>query len=128
MNQLESLGSQLKLLRDEASKEKEGTKEIVADISHQLKTPIAALDTSFSILLQEDLSVDERTEFTKRCRNALDGLEILLQSLLQISRLEASLIHIEKSLESLSNIIFTAVNIQKHLKRRLNYLLIVIHL
>lgn len=110
MNQLESLGSQLKLLRDEASKEKEGTKEIVADISHQLKTPIAALDTSFSILLQEDLSVDERTEFTKRCRNALDGLEILLQSLLQISRLEASLIHIEKSLESLSNIIFTAVN------------------
>ena len=110
MNQLESLGSQLKLLRDEASKEKEGTKEIVADISHQLKTPIAALDTSFSILLQEDLSVDERIEFTKRCRNALDGLEILLQSLLQISRLEASLIHIEKSLESLSNIIFTAVN------------------
>lgn len=70
--ELESLGSQLQLLREEARQEKEGTKELVADISHQLKTPIAALDTSFSILLQENLSVEERTEFTKRCRNALD--------------------------------------------------------
>ena len=98
------------LLREEARQEKEGTKELVADISHQLKTPIAALDTSFSILLQENLSVEERTEFTKRCRNALDGLEILLQSLLQISRLEAGLIQIEKSQQSLSDIILIAVN------------------
>lgn len=108
--ELESLGSQLQLLREEARQEKEGTKELVADISHQLKTPIAALDTSFSILLQENLSVEERTEFTKRCRNALDGLEILLQSLLQISRLEAGLIQIEKSQQSLSDIILIAVN------------------
>lgn len=108
--ELESLGSQLQLLREEARQEKEGTKELVADISHQLKTPISALDTSFSILLQENLSVEERTEFTKRCRNALDGLEILLQSLLQISRLEAGLIQIEKSQQSLSDIILIAVN------------------
>ena len=109
-HELESLGSQLQLLREEARQEKEGTKELVADISHQLKTPIAALDTSFSILLQENLSVEERTEFSKRCRNALDGLEILLESLLQISRLEAGLIQIKKSQEFLSDIIFTAVN------------------
>ena len=29
---------------------------MVSDISHQLKTPVAALDTCFSVLMQNDLS------------------------------------------------------------------------
>lgn len=109
-HQLEALGRQLHLLREEAIKEKEGTKQLVADISHQLKTPIAALDTSFSILLQDNLSSEEREEFSKRCRSALDGLEVLLQSLLQISRLEVGLIQIEMNRARFIETILTAVN------------------
>ena len=36
---------------------------MVSDISHQLKTPVAALDICFSVLMQNDLSVTEQEEF-----------------------------------------------------------------
>ena len=90
--QLEAIGHHIQLLQEQARAEKESTKEMVSDISHQLKTPVAALDTCFSILLRNNLSETEQQEFRIRCRSALDGLETLLQSLLEISKLETGLI------------------------------------
>lgn len=108
--QLEALSNHLMFLREQARIEREGTKELVADISHQLKTPVAALDTCFSVLLRENLSQQEQKEFSARCRNSLDSLETLLQSLLQISKMEAGLIQIEKCRVSLLDTIVLAVN------------------
>lgn len=108
--QLDVLGHYMKLLKEEARLEKEGTKELVSDISHQLKTPVAALDACFSVLLRDNLSEEEQKEFRIRCRNALDGLEVLLQSLLQISKMEVGLIQIDKKNLSLLETIITAVN------------------
>ena len=73
-DQLEAIGHHIQLLKEEARAEKESTKEMVSDISHQLKTPVAALDTCFSVLMQNDLSATEQEEFRIRCRSALDGL------------------------------------------------------
>ena len=39
--QLEAIGHHIQLLQEEARAEKESTKEMVSDISHQLKTPVA---------------------------------------------------------------------------------------
>ena len=50
-----------------AKNEKEATKSLVTDLSHQLKTPVAALSTSLEILEQNDLTEEERREFTTRC-------------------------------------------------------------
>ena len=38
-DQLEAIGHHIQLLKEEAREEKESTKEMVSDISHQLKTP-----------------------------------------------------------------------------------------
>ncbi len=96
-DQLEAIGHHIQLIKEEARAEKENTKEMVSDISHQLKTPVAALDTCFSVLMQNDLSATEQEEFrTIRCRSAPDGLETLLQSLLEISKMETGLIQINK--------------------------------
>ena len=62
-DQLEAIGHHIQLLKEEAREEKESTKEMVSDISHQLKTPVAALDTCFSVLMQNDLSATEQEEF-----------------------------------------------------------------
>ncbi len=51
-DQLEAIGHHIQLIKEEARAEKENTKEMVSDISHQLKTPVAALDTCFSVLMQ----------------------------------------------------------------------------
>lgn len=97
--QLEELQDYLALLREQSRTEKEETKELVTDISHQLKTPLAALDTCFTILEDKHLSEEERIEFNTRCRIQLTVLETLLASLLQISKLEAGMmqIHIKKA-------------------------------
>ena len=41
-DQLEAIAHHIQLLKEEAREEKENTKEMVSDISHQLKTPVAA--------------------------------------------------------------------------------------
>ena len=109
-DQLEAIGHHIQLLKEEARTEKESTKEMVSDISHQLKTPVAALDICFSVLMQNDLSATEQEEFRIRCRSALDGLETLLQSLLEISKMETGLIQINKKKLPLMDTIISAVN------------------
>ena len=39
-DQLEAIGHHIQLIKEEARAEKENTKEMVSDISHQLKTPV----------------------------------------------------------------------------------------
>ena len=109
-DQLEAIGHHIQLIKEEARAEKENTKEMVSDISHQLKTPVAALDTCFSVLMQNDLSATEQEEFRIRCRSALDGLETLLQSLLEISKMETGLIQINKKKLPLMDTVISAVN------------------
>ena len=108
--QLEAIGHHIQLLQEEAGAEKESTKEMVSDISHQLKTPVAALDTCFSILLRNNLSETEQQEFRIRCRSALDGLETLLHSLLEISKLETGLIQLDQKTLPIMDTIISAVN------------------
>jgi Signal transduction histidine kinase len=97
-----SLGDTLKLMNEREIQEKESTKSLVSDISHQLKTPVAALKTSFEIL-QQDLSPEERMEFTQRCNIQILGIENLLDALINISRLEAQSIF-DTILESINRV------------------------
>ncbi len=49
-------------------------------------------------------------EFRIRCRSALDGLETLLQSLLEISKMETGLIQMNKKKLPLIDTVISAVN------------------
>lgn len=91
---LESLSIYLRLMREESFLEKEETKKLVTDISHQLKTPVAALKMSFEILNSQHLSEMEQKEFKERCSIQLKHLEELLNSLISISRMEIGMIAI----------------------------------
>lgn len=64
-------------------------REFMADVSHELKTPIFAAQGFVHTLLDgavEDKSV--RTKFLKKAAKSLDGLDILVQELLTISQME----------------------------------------
>ena len=56
LDELDSLGSYVDMIRSQAHREKEETKSLVTDLSHQLKTPVAALSSCFDILKNPDLS------------------------------------------------------------------------
>lgn len=95
--QLESLGDYLRLVKEQTERDKEEIKSLVTDISHQLKTPVAALKTCSQILCQEDLTPEERSEFSGRYNQQMKGLEDLLEALISISRMETGMIQIKKN-------------------------------
>lgn len=108
--ELEALGNTAAIWREESLREKEGVKSLVTDISHQLKTPVAALKASVEILQQEGLTKEEREEFLRRCSQQLEGLENLLSALIQISRMEGGMIEVKKEEASVFRTLLDAVN------------------
>lgn len=85
------LGENLRQKTQYLSEERDHTKTLVTDISHQLKTPVSALKTCFSLYLEAE-TPEEKTEFLERSELQMNKLEALISSLIQISRLETSLI------------------------------------
>ncbi|MCU9808190.1 hypothetical protein LEQ06_08425 [Paraclostridium sp. AKS46] len=93
---LNKLSKSINIKIKDLDKEKENIKELVTDISHQLKTPLASLKLYNSLLLEEDLDEEDRTEFLKTSSMSINKLNSLIESLVNISRLETSMISIKK--------------------------------
>lgn len=108
--EIDALGHTLEVLYGRLRKEKEETKAMVTDISHQLKTPIQALNVSFEILCQDNLTKEEREEFMHHFRVQLDGIGNLLDALINISRMETGMIHIQKEKKAIFDTVADAVN------------------
>lgn len=85
------------------SQEKEFLKNTISDISHQLKTPLAALNIYNGLLQDETADYPELKEFTALSEHELDRIETLVQNLLKITRLDAGTIIFEKSTENISD-------------------------
>lgn len=107
---LERLDNHTQNILRKAKDEKEKTKEMVTDISHQLKTPIAALKSCFEVLENEAMTDKERREFEKRMEKQLQNLEQLSGVLVNISRMEAGLIDISLKNGKIFETILAAVN------------------
>lgn len=103
------LAQKLRLKTEALAEEKDHTKTLVTDISHQIKTPLSALKTCFSLYLEADTPA-ESEEFLTRCRFQLEKLETLTASLLNISRLETAMIRPKPEMASLTEILVKAVN------------------
>lgn len=108
--QLERMGQAFGTLKMQLTEEKENTKGIVTDISHQLKTPIAALELSYELLQDETLMEEERQEFLERGRGEVRRLNHLLGTLMNLSRLEADMIQVCPKECSLKETLVRAVN------------------
>jgi len=72
-------------------KEKERINELISDISHQTKTPIANL-LLYSELLAEGEADEKNKELVNAIYTQAEKLSFLLQALVKVSRLESGLI------------------------------------
>ena len=80
--------------------EKSKTKDLIADISHQTKTPITNLSLYISLL--ED---DPKDEYLEIIKYELNKLEFLIQNLVKSSRLESDIISLQKNPANLKDIV-----------------------
>ncbi|MEG2170452.1 MAG: HAMP domain-containing sensor histidine kinase [Erysipelotrichaceae bacterium] len=68
----------------------------LADISHQLKTPLTSMSMMCDLLSQETLSDEQRIKFLKNIRSQLQRIEWLVTSLLKMSKLQIGTVHFLK--------------------------------
>ncbi|MGE4488149.1 MAG: sensor histidine kinase [Kiritimatiellales bacterium] len=74
---------------------KEFLKDIISDISHQLKTPLAALNMYHEIILEENPENPTVVCFLEKSKRELNRMEVLIQNLLKLARLDAGTIALE---------------------------------
>lgn len=80
--------------------------EFLADVSHELKTPIFAAQGFVHTLLDNpDEDIEIRVKFLEKAAKSLDGLDNLVQDLLTVSQIETGAIKIDKKIINLRPLI-----------------------
>ncbi len=89
-------------------------KNTIADISHQLKTPLAALNIYTGIMQNEPENTDTVKEFLRLSEKELERTQTLVQNLLKITKLDSGTLTFSKKPENISDI-------TKSAKKRFEY-------
>lgn len=102
-HEVNALAAILNAQAENEGKSKEFLKNTISDISHQLKTPLAALNIYNGLLLEETKQQPEINEFAALSEQELDRIETLVQNLLKVTKLDAGSIVFEKHLENVED-------------------------
>ena len=100
------------MLRDSADnlrQEKYFLKDSLADISHQLKTPLTSINMLITFLEEEDLSSEERFRRTSEIKQHINRLQWLITSLLDIAKIDANSVNFQKETVDLSALVTKAM-------------------
>lgn len=84
---------------------KEFLKDTISDISHQLKTPLAALEMYNEIILDENVNNDVVSSFNLKIKSELERMENLIQNLLKLAKLDAGAIELNKQRSNLKDLL-----------------------
>lgn len=103
-HEVNSLAAILNAKAEKEGKSKEFLQNTISDISHQLKTPLAALNIYNGIIQTEveTESMPEVREFIDLSERELDRMETLVQNLLKIAKFDAGTVIIEKNMENVA--------------------------
>lgn len=106
---LKELGDALSVWKRRMTEEENNTKALITDISHQLKTPLAALRMSYELTMEETLTDSERKEFAAKEEWEIRKLELLLEELIKLSQLEIGMVQITPQDAGIRNTVLNAV-------------------
>ena len=87
--------STLKFQKELLTDDKKNLAAAIADISHQLKTPLTSMMVMNDLLVDEQ-DEDKRTEFLQTQSSQLDRMNWLIQTLLKLSKLDAGTIVLKR--------------------------------
>ena len=82
--------------KNSIAKERADLQELISDISHQVKTPIANLKMINNTLLENEVPPQKQKEFLTAQASQLDKLDFLMQAMIKTSRLETGVISLEQ--------------------------------
>ena len=84
-------------------------RDIISDISHQLKTPLASLTVFIDLLLEDKVEEkDKQKQILEEAGNQLSRMEWMVLSMLKLARIEAGAIQFEKTENMLKPLLMQA--------------------
>ncbi len=104
-NQIQKVTLQLMESKEILRTDKLHLADSLADISHQLRTPLTAMNLTAVMLNAEDLTEERRSELTMELRGLLSRVDWLVESLLKLSKLDAGVVTMEKKAVLVSDLI-----------------------
>lgn len=90
-----------------AALEKDKIKTLIADISHQTKTPVANL-LLYTELMEENETPAENREYLEAIRTQAEKLNFLIRSLIKMSRLETGIVTLHPKEQKLDEMVLEA--------------------
>ncbi len=106
---IEELAAALQAQNENEQQTKEFLKNTISDISHQLKTPLAALNMYTEIISDEPDNIETVQRFSKKSMQSLERIEQLIQSLLKVTRIDAGSIIFNKKVQSVPELVACAM-------------------
>ena len=95
-SELESLTRKLELAYDAAMEASNLKSEFVANISHEIRTPISAVIGMSELLLDTTLSEEQR-QFTNMVKDSAQSLLTIINDILDFSKVEAGYLELEET-------------------------------
>lgn len=83
--------------------------DAIADISHQLKTPLASMQVMLDVLEQPNIPEEKRLQFLHSLQTQLERMEWLISSLLKLSKLDAGTIQFQSEDAAILDVIKQAL-------------------
>ena len=93
-----------------ADLEKEQIKQLISNISHQLKTPLANVMMYEELLGSDDLTKEQQSKFLHKLKMQTEKIDWLLESLFKMSKLEQNVIEFDVEKEGIKKTIRNAVS------------------
>ncbi|MDE7294625.1 MAG: HAMP domain-containing histidine kinase [Oscillospiraceae bacterium] len=101
-------------LQSSLEKEENYVGGLISDISHQMKTPVAALMINCEIMQREpEMETERRLDFLDRCLIQLDRLDWLIAGLLKSARLDSGAIEFDMKPHELREAVSEAVELNR---------------
>lgn len=90
--------------------EKNQVMELISDLSHQLKTPLANIVMDMELLQDDSLERKTQKEFLEHAKSQADKMQWLMKNLLKASRLENGIINFDAGNTGIKETIANAVS------------------
>ena len=95
--------------QESVAKDRADLQELISDISHQVKTPIANLQMVNATLLEQSVPEEKQREFLQASSGQLEKLDFLMQAMIKTSRLETGVISLDRKIQPLYDTLAAAL-------------------
>ena len=108
-SQILRLGEIMKAKEQALGKEKEEIRGMIADTAHQLRTPLANMESYLELLETMDWEEKERENYLLALRESEEKIRFLTEGLIKMARLESRIIQIRKEARDLQETLLESI-------------------